>query len=32
MIRLNNVHIPLDYNNEILKNKVAKELKINKAE
>ena len=31
MIRLNNVHIPLDYNNEILKNKVAKELKINKA-
>lgn len=30
MIRVNNVHIPLDYNDEIIKKKVARELRIDK--
>lgn len=30
MIRINNVHLPLDYNDETIKNKTAKELRIDK--
>lgn len=30
MIRINNVHIPLDYDNNTIKNKVAKELRIDR--
>ena len=30
MIRINNVHIPLDYNDEIIRKKVAKELRVDK--
>ena len=30
MIRINNVHLPLDYNNETIKNKIAKELRTEK--
>ena len=30
MIRINNVHIPLDYNDNIIRNKAAKELRIDK--
>lgn len=30
MIRINNVHIPLDYDNNVIKKKVAKELRIDK--
>lgn len=30
MIRVNNIHIPLDYNDEIIRKKVAKELRIDK--
>ena len=30
MIRINNVHIPLDYSDEIISNKAAKELRIDK--
>ena len=28
MIRINNVHLPLDYNDETVKNRTAKELRI----
>ena len=30
MIRINNVHLPLDYNDETVKNRTAKELRIDK--